>query len=82
MDRMHAQEKEDIKKILKGEFKRRNGKVSRIDLLNLEQTEEEKQARLMHKYESSAEENYDSDFENYMKMNKDQKNEFLKEKRL
>lgn len=36
----------------------------------------------MHKYESSAEENYDSDFENYMKMNKDQKNEFLKEKRL
>ncbi|CAK57266.1 unnamed protein product (macronuclear) [Paramecium tetraurelia] len=82
MDRIHKQEKDDIKKILKGEFKRRDGKVSNIDLLNMEQTEEEKQARLMHKFEESEEENYDSDFENYLKMNKDQKNEFLKEKRL
>ncbi|CAD8111734.1 unnamed protein product [Paramecium sonneborni] len=82
MDRVHAQEKEDIKKILKGEFKRRNGKISNIDLINMEQTEEEKQARLMHKFEESEEENYDSDFENYLKMSKDQKKEFLKEKRL
>ncbi|CAD8100908.1 unnamed protein product [Paramecium primaurelia] len=82
MDRIHAQEKEDIKKILKGEFKRRNGKVSNIDLINMEQTEEEKQARLMHKFEESEEENYDSDFENYLKMSKNQKKEFLKEKKL
>ncbi|CAD8185476.1 unnamed protein product [Paramecium octaurelia] len=82
MDRIHKQEKDDIKKILKGEFKRRDGKVSNIDLINMEQTEEEKQARLMHKFEESEDENYDSDFENYLKMNKDQKKEFLKEKRL
>lgn len=36
----------------------------------------------MHKFEASEEENYDSDFENYLKMNIDQKKEFLKEKRL
>jgi len=42
MDRVHDQEKEDIRKILRGEFKRKNGRIHTININELEQTEVEK----------------------------------------
>lgn len=84
MDRVHDQEKEDIRKILRGEFKRKNGRIHTININELEQTEVEKQALFEKKYEESDDDkSYDSEeVDAFNQMNQQEKEYYLQEKRM
>lgn len=83
MERLYDQEKEEIRKIRNGEFRTRDGKTHHVDLNELELTEAEKLRMIdSRKRESDGEGSYNSDeMETVRRMNKEQRREYLREKR-